>query len=139
MDLGGDRQVDWPAWARRDLVGVLQVEALMKAAFSMVLGLAFVAALVVRAQAEDKKEVELKGTILCAKCELKESAKCANCIRVKEDDKDVVYYLDDTGAKAKYHKDICQGPKEGTVKGTVTEKDGKKWIKPSKDGVTFKE
>jgi hypothetical protein len=109
----------------------------MKAAFSMVLGLAILAALVVRVQAEEKKEVTLKGTILCAKCELKETTKCQNAIRVKEDGKDVVYYFDDQGGKAKYHKDICQGPKEGSVTGVVTEKDGKKWVKPNDDGVKF--
>jgi hypothetical protein len=88
-------------------------------------------------QAFEDKEVTLKGTILCAKCELKESKKCQNAIRVKEDGKDVVYYLKDQGGKAKYHKDICQGPKEGSVTGKVSEKEGKKYITPDADGVKF--
>lgn len=108
----------------------------MKAAWSMLLGLAVVLVLVVGVRADDK-EVTLKGTILCAKCELKETDKCTNAIRVKEDNKDVVYYFDDKGGKEKYHKEICQGPKEGSVKGVVSEKDGKKYVKPSKDGVKF--
>ena len=29
----------------------------------------------------------------------------------------------------KHHKAICTTPKKGTVKGAVSEKDGKKWIK----------
>jgi hypothetical protein len=112
----------------------------MKAAWTMFLGLAVAIALVAGTQArEDDKEVTLKGTILCAKCELKETAKCTNAIRVKEEDKDVVYYFDDKGAKETYHKEICQGPKEGEVKGTVKIKEGKKWITPKKDSVKFKE
>jgi hypothetical protein len=112
----------------------------MKAAFSMFFGLAFLAALVARVQAEDKKEEkELKGTICCAKCELKETAKCENAIKVKEGDKEVTYYFKDKGNKESYHKTICQAAKEGTVKGTIEEKDGKKWITPSKDGVKFNE
>jgi hypothetical protein len=111
----------------------------MKAAFSTVMGLAILAAFVARVQADDAKEVELTGTILCAKCELKESEKCQTAIRVKDGDKEVVYYLKDKGNKEKYHKTICSATKEGTVKGKVTEKDGKKYITPSKDGVTFKE
>jgi hypothetical protein len=90
-------------------------------------------------RADDKpgagKEVTLKGSILCAKCALKDKGvkKCTTAIQVKENGKDVVYYLDDKGMKEEYHEAVCGGEKkEGTVKGVVTEKDGKKWIKPSK-------
>jgi hypothetical protein len=91
-----------------------------------------------RADKEDKKadkEVTLKGKIMCAKCELKEEGvtKCQTVIVVKEDAKDVTYYFKDKGSKEDYHEDVCGGGrKEGTVKGTVTEKDGKKWITPTK-------
>ena len=92
--------------------------------------------------AQDKgKEVTLKGTILCAKCSLKEKGvtKCTTAIQVKEKGKDVVYLLDDKGAKEEYHEMVCGGDKkEGTVTGVVTEKDGKKWIKPSKVEYTKK-
>jgi hypothetical protein len=126
------------AAVKRILSAFLQVEALlMKAALSMVLGLAVILALVVGIQADDKKEVTLKGTILCAKCELKEAKKCTNAIRVKEDGKDVVYLFKDKGAKESYHKEICQATKEGSVTGTVEEKEGKKYITPAKDGVKF--
>jgi Family of unknown function (DUF6370) len=91
----------------------------------------FALCLVVRA--DDKKEVTVKGTILCAKCVLKETSKCQTAIKVKEDGKDVVYYLDDKGAAEDYHENVCGGgTAEGSVTGVVTEKDGKKWIKPSK-------
>ncbi len=108
----------------------------MRTALSVVLGLAVALVVAARVSAEDK-EVTLKGTILCAKCELKETKDCTNAIRVKEDGKDVVYYLDDSGKKEKYHKKICQATAEGSVTGTVSEKDGKKYIKPAKDGVKF--
>jgi hypothetical protein len=87
--------------------------------------------------AEEKKdkpkEVTLKGTILCAKCELKETKTCVTAIQVKEGDKTVTYYLDDKGNKEDYHETVCGGGKsQGSVTGVVTEKDGKKWIKPTK-------
>ncbi len=109
----------------------------MRVFVSMVVGVALVFALVAGLQAQGK-EVTLKGTILCAKCELKEAKKCTNAIKVKEGGKDVVYIFEDEGAKAPYHKEICRATKEGSVTGTVGEKDGKKTIKPkSPDAVKF--
>lgn len=117
----------------------------MKSVWSMPLGLAVVLALVVGLHAQEQgkekakgKEVTLKGTLMCAKCELKEAAKCTNAIKVKEEGKDVVYYLNDQGPKEKYHKEICQTTKDGSVTGTLgKEKDGHKTITPKKDGVKF--
>ena len=89
-------------------------------------------------RAEEKKEVTLKGEILCAKCELKETKECTTAIQVKEGGKDVIYIIDDNGAKEKYHGKICKTKKKGSVKGTVTEKpkgDKPGKIKPEKDGV----
>jgi hypothetical protein len=83
--------------------------------------------------ADEKKEVTLKGTILCAKCALKEAKKCQTAIQVKESDKTVTYYFDDKGTKEEYHEEVCGGArKEGAVTGTVHEHDGKKYIKPTK-------
>src|SRR5881227_2128504 len=80
------------------------------------------------ASAEDKKEeakeVTLKGTITCAKCDLDVEKKCTTVIKVKEKDKDVIYYLDDVSGK-KIHGKICKTPTEGTVKGTVSKKGDK--------------
>jgi len=93
-------------------------------------------ALVAVAQARpDKGEKTLTGTITCAKCDLGLEKKCATVIKVNEDGKDVVYYFDSKGDKAN-HKAICQKPTEGTVTGTVSEKDGKKVITVS--SVKFK-
>jgi hypothetical protein len=74
------------------------------------------------------KEVTLKGTVTCAKCDLGTSDKCATVIKVQEDGKDVVYYFDKASNK-KYHGKICTAPTEGTVKGTISEEGDKKIVK----------
>lgn len=86
------------------------------------------------ATADDKKEVKLTGTLVCGKCSLKATEKCSNVLQVKEGDKMVNYFLDDKGAGETYHEGVCGGDKveSVTVTGTVTEKDGKKTIKPTK-------
>ena len=82
------------------------------------------------------KEVKLTGTMVCAKCKLKEPGvtKCTNALQVKEGTKTVLYLLDDKGNGESYHEDLCGGGEKAnvTVTGTVTEKDGKKWVKPTK-------
>jgi len=112
----------------------------MKTFATLVLGLAAVALLGLTALADDKKddkEVTLKGTLTCGKCDLKMADACANVIKVTEKvdgkDKDVIYWLKDEGKDEKYHQ--CLKPKKATVTGIVTKKDDKMWITPSKDGV----
>lgn len=100
----------------------------MRATFTILLVLTVAFAFLAGVQAKEDKEVELKGTITCAKCDLKETKKCATVIKVKEDGKDVIYYFDKDADK-KHHKTICTEAKEGSVKGTVSEKDGKKYVK----------
>jgi Family of unknown function (DUF6370) len=107
----------------------------MKFVCSLVLALAATAVALSSVPAADDKEVTLKGTILCTKCELKETKDCGNAIRVKEEGKDVVYYIKDKAKREGYHKDFCGAPVSGSVKGVVSEKDGKKIITPSADGV----
>ena len=102
----------------------------MRAALSVVLGLAVALVVAAHVSAADK-EVTLKGTITCAKCDLGVESKCATVIKVKEGDKDVVYYFD-ADAHKKNHGPICKTPKEGTVTGTVSEKDGKKVVTVTK-------
>src|SRR3954470_11387106 len=105
----------------------------MKTVLSVSLVLVAACVLAVGLRAEDKKEVTLKGEIMCAKCELKEKdvAKCQTVLKVKEDGKEVSYYFADKGNKEEYHEAVCGGGrKEGTVTGTVSEKGGKKWITP---------
>jgi hypothetical protein len=101
----------------------------------MLVGLVAILALVVGVQADDKdKEQTLKGTITCAKCDLKIKGqdKCATVIKVTEKKgKDTVYYFDSASDK-NYHKKICRESAKGEVTGTVSEKDGKKMIKVTK-------
>ncbi|MSR30720.1 MAG: hypothetical protein EXR99_04365 [Gemmataceae bacterium] len=93
--------------------------------------------------AQEKKEkakaIELKGEVCCTKCCLKETEECGNAIKVKKDDKEVVFYFKDKGKAESYHKKICGKPAEGTVKGVVVEKEGKKWITLGKGGVKYTE
>jgi Family of unknown function (DUF6370) len=105
----------------------------MRYSISAAIAFFAVAAFVCALSAADDKEVTLKGTICCGKCELKETKACSNAIKVKENDKEVVYFFKDKANKESYHK--CSGTADGSVKGTVSEKDGKKYITPAKDGV----
>jgi len=115
----------------------------MKSAWKTLLGLTVVLAVVLVARAEDEKkpekEVTLKGEITCTKCGLSETKACGNAIKVKDGDKEIVYYFKDAGAKAKYHAKICTAPADGSVTGVVTKEKDKNFITPAKDGVKFKE
>jgi hypothetical protein len=106
----------------------------MKAA-KMLLGLALVFTLVLVARADDKgKEKTIKGTITCAKCDLKLAKSCHTVIKSGS----TVYWFDkDSPDYKKNHQKICTSPIEGSVTGTVSEKGGKKYIKTEK--VDFKE
>jgi hypothetical protein len=105
----------------------------MKSALSVLFTSAIAVSVVVSLQAAQNKEVTLKGTIQCAKCALKEAKRCQTAIRVKEAGKEVTYYFDDKGNKEEYHEEVCGGAKvEGAVTGAVFEKDGKKWVKPTR-------
>ena len=86
------------------------------------------------AAADDKKETKLTGTLVCGKCSLKVTPKCSNVLQVKEDDKLVNYILDDKGNGEDYHDGVCGDGKIAgvTVVGTVSEKDGKKYVKATK-------
>lgn len=99
----------------------------MKAALKWGLSLAVVLGFLALAQADDKKEETLKGTITCAKCDLGKSKTCHTVVKVK----DKLYWFD-TNSNKKYHKDTCKEAKEGTVTGTVSTKEGKSYVKVSK-------
>jgi Family of unknown function (DUF6370) len=72
------------------------------------------------------KEVVLKGLICCNKCELGKSTKCETVIQVKADKTETVYFFDAASHK-KFHGDICNEAKKGSVTGTVKD-DGKKKV-----------
>lgn len=96
-----------------------------------VMAVVVAATFVASAVADDKKDSKtIEGKLVCTKCKLKETESCGNAVVVKEKDKDVTYYIKDTGAKEKYH--VCSGEKSVTVTGKVTEKEGKKLVEDAK-------
>ena len=105
---------------------------------------------------EVSKAVTLEGKLMCARCELDDKA-AAQCQRVlvveDENDSPSYYYLAKSEAYDKFrqaqgkkhdhkhgekhgkkHKKghACQSVKVVKITGMVSEKDGKKWIAPSK-------
>ncbi len=102
----------------------------MRAVLTLTLCIVVLVALTFTVAAQTK-EVKLTGKITCAKCDLKTEKECATVIVVKESGKDVTYHLDEKSHKT-YHDTVCQGGKEGTVTGTVSEVGGKKIITASK-------
>lgn len=75
-----------------------------------------------------EKEKEFKCEALCAKCELKQTDKCQDALRVEEGGKKVVYLIEKNDASKDLHKKICSAVIKVNAKGTVSEKDGKKWV-----------
>jgi hypothetical protein len=76
----------------------------------------------------------IEGKLVCTKCTLKETKACGHAVKVKEGDKEVIYYLKDGTTKEMYHKAICPADSESDVKvtGKLVEKDGKKTIEDPK-------
>jgi hypothetical protein len=103
----------------------------MKTILKLGLSIALVAGLVAGATAGD--EVTVTGKVMCAKCTLKkaDAKECQDVLVVKDGDKAGEYYV----AKNEVSKTFghtCSGEKPAVVTGTVTEKDGKKWITATK-------
>ena len=83
--------------------------------------------------ADADKEVTITGNMVCGKCTLHETEKCQNVVQVTQDGKTVNYYLKQNGVSKDAHEAVCHGDTEKvTVTGTVTEKDGKEMMTPSK-------
>ncbi len=102
----------------------------MRALLSTFLSLALVAALSLPVVAQGK-EVKVTGKVTCTMCDLKTEKECSTVVVAKEGGKEVVYHLDEKSSKAN-HDAVCKGGKQGTVTGTISEKDGKKIITASK-------
>jgi len=95
--------------------------------------LIMLALLVSFVRADDAKEVTFKGTLTCAKCDLKETAACQNVLKVKDGDKEVKYYLVDNKLSKDNHGKVCRAPMDGvSVTGTVEVKDGKNILTATK-------
>ena len=90
------------------------------------------------ASAAAPKEVTLKGQLGCAKCSFHEAKACQNVLKVKDgakQGKETSYELADNDVSRANHEKVCGPASAATVKGTVTEKDGKKILTAS--AITF--
>ncbi len=99
----------------------------------LLVALALVAALTL-ASAAFAEEVTLTGKIACAHCTLKKAdAKGCQDVLVVSGGQNAAaeYYLVKNAVSEKFGH-VCNGEKAATVTGTVSEKDGKKWLTPSK-------
>src|SRR5919108_3266918 len=79
-------------------------------------------------------EMTLNGTLVCAKCTLKkaDATKCQDVLIVKDDQgASTEYYVVKNGTAEKAGHQ-CKEESKATVTGTVSEKDGKKWVTASK-------
>lgn len=79
-------------------------------------------------------ETTLSGTIMCAKCKLKkaDATECQDVLVVKTASNQTEEYYITKNEVAKKFGHNCMGEVATSVTGEVTEKDGKKWIAPSK-------
>jgi hypothetical protein len=98
----------------------------------MVLSLALPLALIL-APAAIAADVTLQGKVVCARCTLKkaDAHECQNVVVVDEDGKDVEYYMA-RNSVAETFGEVCTSTIKATVTGAVSEKDGRKWITPSR-------
>jgi hypothetical protein len=78
-------------------------------------------------------ETTITGNMVCGKCTLHETDSCQNVVQVTQDGKTVNYYLEQNEISKAAHDPICHGDSEKVmVTGTLTEKDGKKILTPTK-------
>ncbi|RMG45170.1 MAG: hypothetical protein D6718_08145 [Acidobacteria bacterium] len=100
---------------------------------TMTLAVAVLAALAVTGIAfagDAGKEVTLEGTILCAKCSLKEKRDgCQNVLAVGSGDEVEYYYLVKNDVYEKVG-DVCTAKKRARVTGILSDRDGKHWLEP---------
>ena len=81
---------------------------------------------------ETKEQVTITGEAKCAKCTLKEGAKCQNVIQAKEEGKTVSYYLAKNDVSTQFNENLCKEAKKVTATGTVKTVEGKKELTASK-------
>ena len=98
------------------------------------IAMAMALVLTVVAMARGGEATTLSGTMMCAKCTLKkaDATKCQDVLVVKDaQGASTEYYIaKNTAADEAGHQ--CKQEAKATVTGTVSEKDGKKWIEATK-------
>lgn len=103
----------------------------MKTMIRVGLVLTVLAALAVPAWAAEET---LTGKIMCAMCTLKkaDAKECQDVLVVTDAKGGTTEYYVEKNAVAKKAGDVCTGAVAATITGTVSEKDGRKWIAASK-------
>ena len=83
--------------------------------------------------AGDAKDVTVTGKLVCAKCSLHAEGQkeCQNVIVATVDGKETNYYVSKNKVAEEFGH-VCKGEKNVVATGTVTQKDGKSWIEPTK-------
>ena len=96
-----------------------------------VVGLAVALAIAVPAYAADET---LTGTLMCALCTLKkaDAKECQDILVVTKDDKSTIEYYVVKNEVTEKAGEACTVKIPVTITGTVSEKDGKKWVTPTK-------
>lgn len=98
------------------------------------LALALAAVVLGAGMASASDEVTLQGKIACAKCTLKkaDAKECQNVLLVPEAGaKDAEYYIASNPVSDDFGE-VCTKTTPATITGTVSERDGRKWIAPSR-------
>src|SRR5262245_40898700 len=102
----------------------------MKTIVRLAVVLAVVAGFVSTAVAEET----VTGKLMCAKCTLKKDGqdKCQDVLVTTDAAGKAAEYYVEKNDVAKAYGHACKGETPATVTGTVSEKDGKKWIAATK-------
>jgi hypothetical protein len=102
----------------------------MKTIAKLALTLALAVGFVASASAEET----VSGKVMCGKCSLKkaDADKCQDMLVAKDAAGKVTEYYLEKNDVLKAYGHTCQGEKPAVVTGTVTEKDGKKWLAATK-------
>ena len=77
-------------------------------------------------------ETTVKGSLSCAKCQLKKADKCQDVLTVTDAQGASTEYWIVKNEAADKAGHQCKQPSPATVTGEVSEKDGKKWLAASK-------
>jgi len=103
------------------------MKTIVKLGFALALVVGFVAT-------AGAGEETVSGNVMCAKCTLKkaDAKECQDVLVTKDAAGKVSEYYIEKNEVAKAYGHTCQGEKPAVVTGTVTEKDGKKWISATK-------
>jgi hypothetical protein len=99
----------------------------MKTFLKLALALVLAAGLAAAATAGD--ETTLTGKVVCGKCSLKKAAECQDVLVVEGAGAGEYWITKNDVAKNFGH--ACKSEKAAKVTGTLSEKDGKKWVTPS--------